>query len=102
MILLIDDLRNLDADIIARNSIAAIDVIKNFPTFQEIWFDHDLGDHVDTGLTVMKHMVLKYKDKFPKKIVLVTSNPVGRKNMADLLIHDIGYRTTDGIEFTKE
>jgi len=51
----------------------------------EIYFDHDLNslDPKWTGFDLLK-IAFQLK-KFPLKIVLVTNNPIGRKNMQALL-----------------
>lgn len=80
--LLIDDLRNIDADVITRTFDAGIDALKYLGPFEVLYLDHDLGeeDPHKTGYGIMNF--LEVNPKFlPKKIVLVTSNPIGRKNM---------------------
>ena len=79
--LLIDDLRNISADVVARTFDAGIDALKNGP-YDVLYLDHDLGDEdpAKTGYGIMCFIEANPQYK-PNSIVLVTSNPVGRKNM---------------------
>lgn len=100
MILLIDDIRSIQADIVARNHTAAKLLLENF-TFTEILFDHDLGGPF-TGYDLMKWMYAN-DIEFPPKITLVTSNPIGLKNMENLIMNDLkGYKKVDRITFKRE
>lgn len=54
----------------------------------ELWLDHDLGEGEENGLELLK--TLANANLLPKSIILVSANPVGRKNMR-LLLHDEGY-----------
>lgn len=93
-ILLIDDFRDFNADQTARNYEDGIKALQ-----QEIWdglyLDHDLGacvkcmkegktglycDCPKTGYDILCWLELN-PQYLPKKIILVTSNPVGRERM---------------------
>ena len=53
---------------------------------------------IDTGYDVM---VWAIQNKLlPNRVQLVTSNPVGRKNMR-MALEQEGYKTVDGINFKK-
>jgi len=108
-ILLIDDLRNFrepfaDAELtIARTSkqgLAAIElgVAADF-VWDEIWFDHDLGEPegvLDTTMPVVDYLSeLAYFDNPVKvsKVVVHTSNSVGRDQIVQSLRH-YGYNVT--------
>ncbi len=83
--LLIDDMREIDADIVARTFDAGIAALQAHK-FDVLYLDHDLGedDPNKTGYGVMKFLE-ENPDRLPGKIVLVTSNPVGRQNMQVVL-----------------
>lgn len=99
MHLLIDDVRVFPVDAIARNYDSAIVLLPAY-SWTWVYFDHDLGDDKKgTGLDVMKFMF--QQDIHPPNIQLVTSNPVGKKNMADLL-SDNNYVTKDGFNFKRK
>ena len=80
--LLIDDLRDIKADVIARTFDEGINALTNDGPFDILYLDHDLGDPTPskTGYDVMCFLEANL-ELLPKKIVLVTSNPVGRQKM---------------------
>lgn len=93
-ILLIDDLRNFRDNrncVIARTSAEALEVLNTGQSFDEIWFDHDLGEldgQVDSTMVVVDFLSeLAFNDTpYPVGTVYVhTSNPVGRKQIVDSL-----------------
>lgn len=96
MWLLIDDCRDLGADIIARNPSAARRMLA-LGGWECVCFDHDLGSD-ESGYDIVVWAI--EKQFLPPKIQLVTSNPVGRANMRAALEAD-GYSTNDGYNFTK-
>jgi len=87
MTLLIDDQRDLDADLIARNYNAGLLVLEWF-TIDYLKLDHDLGPG-KTGYDI----VLKLEEwhsrgedhELPTTVELVTDNPVGMHKMAAAL-----------------
>lgn len=84
MDLLIDDIRDFNVDMIARNGEAGLFLL-SFHVFDEVYFDHDLG-HGMTGYTVLtKALEEGWLDQ--TKVMLVTSNPVGRDKMVCALDH---------------
>lgn len=80
--LLIDDLRDIKADVVARTYDEGINALQNLGPFDVLFLDHDLGeaDPAATGYGIMNFLEAN-PELLPKKIVLVTSNPVGRQNM---------------------
>jgi len=99
MWLIIDDKRELKCDVIARTARAGIALLES-NEWECVCLDHDLGDaNSMTGYDVCK-WALDSKC-LPFKVQLVTSNPVGRNNMANLL-RDAGYKSKDGFNFSKD
>lgn len=88
-ILLIDDLRDLPSDRIARNFADGIYALQNDGPWDELLLDHDLAswdaDHRErTGYHIV--LFLEANPEFrPRFVRLVTGNPVGRDNMARAL-----------------
>jgi len=79
MWLLIDDVRDLNVDVIARTDRAAIKCLA-VGGWEVILFDHDLGENCASGYEVLQHALL-HDWLGDAKIRFVTSNPVGRQNM---------------------
>ncbi len=99
MWLLIGDVIDLYCDVIARTPEAARKILTVVGyEFDCVCFDHDLGCQ-ETGLDVLRYGI--ESETLPNHVQLVTSNPVGRQNMANLLT-DNGYTSKDGINFYKE
>jgi hypothetical protein len=97
MWLLIDGTRDLNCEAIARTPEAA-KALLHCNCWECVCFDHDLGTG-ESGYDVMKWM---FEMKiYPPKIQLVTSNVVGRENMAGLLIEQY-YVSVDRINWVKE
>lgn len=89
--LLIDDLREIEADVVARSYDAGINALKNKGPFDLLLLDHDLGeDHLDddghmkTGYGIMCWLE-ENQQYLPERIQLVTSNPVGRTKMQTVI-----------------
>lgn len=97
MWLLIDDKRDLNCEAIARTSEVAKKLIA-LGGWDCICFDHDLGEET-TGYNILEWMINDL-NLYPKRIQLVTSNPVGRNKMA-LVLDNVGYKTIDKINFYK-
>ena len=95
--LLIDDVRDYDVDLIARNARAGKAALIMDVT--HLYLDHDLGD-VDepTGYDVLVWAI--EADYLPPNVFLVTANPVGRDRMVAAL-ENAGYRK-DGNWYRKE
>ena len=98
MILLVDDTRNYNVDVIARTADAAHALLGGVGyVFKTIIIDFDLGPG-DTGLDVSKWGV--ESETLPGHVQLVSSSPPGRKQMVDFL-RDHGYTTEDNFDFHK-
>lgn len=96
MWLLIDDTRNLNADVIARTPEAGRKMLA-LGGWEGLMLDHDLGP-CESGAAVLDWAI---EHNFVPPIVdLVTSNPVGRANMARALIA-AGYTPKNTCYFTK-
>jgi hypothetical protein len=94
--ILIDDVRNIEADVICRTFEEGIEALKTLGPFGILYLDHDLGQvnefgsevpidvggelYLPTGYGIM--CFLERHPKFlPIEIRIVSSNPVGRKRM---------------------
>jgi hypothetical protein len=88
--LLIDDIRDIGADVTARNAEVAKSVLAGPLVFDKVYFDHDLGPD-ETGHDVLVWMLVN--GIRPPMIVLVTMNPVGLRNMENVLAAN-GYTKT--------
>ena len=96
MWLIIDDTRELNCEAIARTAEAAKQLLKR-NCWECVCFDHDLGEG-ESGYDVMRWMFdMKI---YPDHIQIVTSNPVGSKNMTSLL-EEHKYVSKDGYNFYK-
>jgi hypothetical protein len=89
--LLIDDQRNLKADCVARTFKDGIKQLKS-SKWELLLLDHDLGCFDEkTGIEKTGYDIIcwleKNPNRLPKKIELVTSNPVGRQRMAKVIEH---------------
>ena len=95
MWLLIDDVRDLNTEVIARNAQAGMKMLA-LGGWECVCFDHDLAEE-KTGYDVL---VWAIENKMlPSKVQLVTSNPVGRANMRAAL-ENAGYKCmADGVTF---
>lgn len=98
MHLLIDDKRDLNADVIARTDKAGKEMLFN-NRWDSVMIDHDLGlrSEID-GYELIKWAIRK--ECLPKEIQLVTSNSHGRDNMAAALKAE-GYKTKNKFNFYK-
>lgn len=82
--LLIDDFREFDVDHIAKNARDGQDALLTF-SVTHLYMDHDLGDENEAnGYEVLCWAIAH--DHCPPNVMLVTSNPVGRDNMAAALV----------------
>lgn len=76
--LLIDDMRNIKADDIARTYQEGIEFLsKN--KYSHLWLDHDLGEE-KTGYDIMCWLE-EHQENLPDKIICISSNPVGRERI---------------------
>ena len=81
--LLIDDFREFDVDHIAKTAQDGRHALLSFPV-THLYMDHDLGEHSDTDGYKVVTWALE-RGVCPAHVQLVTSNPVGRDNMARAL-----------------
>ena len=98
-VLLIDDLRFFRDErecVTARNSQDALKVLNNDDVWDEIWFDHDLGElngTVDSTMIIVDYMCERAFNDSPVNVDIVyvhTSNPVGGKQIM-LSLQKYGY-----------
>lgn len=89
--ILIDDVRNLHGmDIIIRTPEAAVEFLnKTDTTGHFVYMDNDLAVKGMEGYQILR-LLLEFGQR-PKKVVLVTSNPVAKQTMRDDLL-DLGYK----------
>ncbi|WGG14251.1 hypothetical protein [Salmonella phage phC17] len=89
--ILIDDVRNLHGmDIIIRTPEAAIEFLKGTDTTGHfVYCDNDLAADGMEGYQILR-LLLEFGQR-PKKVVLVTSNPVAKQHMRNDLL-DLGYK----------
>jgi hypothetical protein len=83
--LLIDDMRDIKADVIARTYNEGIKALKSQGPFDILYLDHDLASYDEygrekTGYDIMCFLEVNLR-YLPASIVVVSSNPVGRRNM---------------------
>lgn len=96
MWLLIDDKRDFHCEVIARTAKAGRKMLA-LGGWECLCLDHDLGCK-ESGYDIC---VWALECGFmPKRVQLVTANPVGRENIKKALLAD-GYKTRDGINFKK-
>lgn len=86
--LLIDDLRNLDVTQTERKYFQGIMALQDDGPWDILYLDHDLASFYQrgemTGYNVMCWLE-KNPQYLPKEIILVTSNPVGRQRMQQVI-----------------
>jgi hypothetical protein len=87
--LLIDDVRDVgNPDIIARNYQSGI-IMLSTAHWDLLLLDHDLASYDEHGKEKTGYDIMcwleQYPERLPKKIELVTSNPVGRKKMQTVI-----------------
>jgi len=87
MDLLIDDIRDFNVDVIARNGKSGKAMLLS-QEWDTVYFDHDLGDRINGYelLTFALESGLLNKSR----VEIVTGNPVGRKNM-EAALKDSGF-----------
>lgn len=92
--LLIDDVRNLNTEGVARTAAEGKALLKA-QAWECVCLDHDLGEST-TGYDVLVWAL--ESNLCPPHVQLVTSNPVGRRNMKAAL-ENAGYTSKDGINY---
>jgi hypothetical protein len=80
--LLIDDIRNLEADVIARNYNEGIKQLKHNGSWDLLLLDHDLASFDENGKEYTGYDIMCWLEAniryLPKEIRCVSDNPVGR------------------------
>lgn len=80
--LLIDDIRNLEADVIARNYTEGIKQLKFNGSWDLLLLDHDLASFDTKGKEFTGYDIMCWLEEnnefLPKEIRCVSDNPVGR------------------------
>lgn len=92
--LLIDDTRNLNCDNIARTYEEGLFFLRN-EKWDVLCIDHDLGeeDERKNGYTLINIAI--EEGVLPRRVQIVSSNPVGVKNIA-LALMSSGYTNKSG------
>ena len=99
MWLMIDDQRNLNCELEARTSAEGKTLLQKWAgQIDCLCLDHDLGEEQETGYDIAKWAL--HQGLMPARVQIVSSNPVGRRNIGLALI-GAGYVTKDGINFKK-
>lgn len=99
MWLLIDDFRSLGCDVTCRTSQEGKNALVSYKgNIECLCLDHDLGPGQESGYDVAKWAL--ENGLMPNHVQIVSSNPVGRQNIAFVLT-SYGYTTTDGTNFKK-
>lgn len=82
--LLIDDFRTFTVDRIARTGEEGVQALQE-ERWGLLYLDHDLGEGM-TGYDVACWLE-KNPQHFPERVIIVSSNPVGRRNIERVLEH---------------
>lgn len=99
MWLMIDDMRNLNCELEARTSAEGKALLSQYAGQIEcLCLDHDLGYGQEDGYMIAKWAL--QMGVMPPRVQIVSSNPVGRRNIGLALI-GAGYITNDSINFKK-
>lgn len=85
-VLLIDDMRNLEADVIARNYDDGMNKLLHDGPWRTLLLDHDLASyHHKTGKEQTGYNIICWLEQYPrfapKEIICVSDNPVGRRKI---------------------
>lgn len=81
-ILLIDDMRTVPNAVIARDFKTGLQMLED-QSWDVLLIDHDLGEE-KTGYDIMCWLE-EHPEKVPKRIICVSSNPVGRKRIEQII-----------------
>lgn len=97
--ILVDDIRDIDADVICRN-FAAAKIIFDLISLTEwsLLLDHDLGES-KSGYDLINHLI--DTKNIPKRVFIVSSNPVGRDNIGRAIMDTGEYRKLSPMEFVR-
>jgi hypothetical protein len=88
--LLIDDLRNVDVDVIAR-TVAGGKFALEAGGVTHLYLDNDLGiDQPMEGIDILNWA--RDNDLVPPNVFIISANPVAKKRMEDVLRFDLKYK----------
>lgn len=88
--LLIDDVRDIHVDVIARNYKSAIELLKAH-TWEEVLIDHDIASYDESGREYTGYDVVCWMEanlppeRIPKTMRCVSANPVGRQKIEQVI-----------------
>jgi len=95
---LVDDLRDIDADTVARTYADAVKVADTLDlSCATLYLDHDLGEE-KTGYNFIMYLIAE--ENLPKEVLIVSSNPVGRDNIGAALVQE-GYQKRSPHKFIR-
>ena len=98
MWLIVDDMRELGCNVIARTPEAGMKVLSVMVGVIEcLCIDHDFGTGKN-GTDVIKFAI--QSNCLPDRVQIVSQNPVGTENIRNILI-DAGYVSRDRINYFK-
>jgi len=94
----VDDCRECSyADVLIRNGNLVVYIMKSLfdsdKEIHELFMDYDLGDESPNGKAIL--LTLLEQNICPKRVQLITMNPVGETNMENTL-KDFGYIKSGG------
>jgi hypothetical protein len=88
--LLIDDIRSLGVDVIARTYDDGIKALKEMGPWDVLFLDHDLGCFDENGREMTGRDIMKFlisnPQLAPKKIICVSGNPYGREYIESQIV----------------
>ena len=98
-VLAIDDLRDIPgADCVARTAQEGIKQLQENGPWDLLYLDHDLASYDETGKEITGYDILCWLEQntefMPRKITLVSANPVGTEKM-QAAINSILRKTKD-------
>lgn len=99
-VLLIDDMRNLEADVICRNYADGMNALLYDGPWKTLLLDHDLASYDEkTGKEQTGYNIICWLEEFPrfapKEIICVSDNPVSRRKI-EIAIQNIYKRRKRG------
>lgn len=86
---LVDDIREITTDRVFRSGHEAMDAWDQLEPVECLYLDHDLGIGPD-GYDVIRDILSKVKNKWPRSVQIVSSSPPGRVRIQNVLT-DHGY-----------
>ena len=87
--ILIDDERNIEADVVCRNFQAGIMQLREGPPFAKLYIDHDLASYDENGKEQTGYHLMCWLEEniryAPKEIICVSANPVGKAKIEQVI-----------------